>query len=202
MTDPHQTTTPPAAPGRALRTTDAILAAAREILAEAGVRGLTVDGVAARSGVAKTSIYRRFAGKHEIALAILLEIVPTVGRAPDRGDTRRELVDYVERTIRAFRNTTMGAVMKGLVSDLSTDVQLSGAFRVQVIAQRMAATQTILERGINRGEIRPDIDMELAHELLVSPIFYRMFLSGEPLRTRFATQIVDAVLPGLRPPTA
>ncbi len=161
-----------------------------------------MDGVAARSGVAKTSIYRRFAGKHEIALAILLEIVPTVGRAPDRGDTRRELVDYVERTIRAFRNTTMGAVMKGLVSDLSTDVQLSGAFRVQVIAQRMAATQTILERGINRGEIRPDIDMELAHELLVSPIFYRMFLSGEPLRTRFATQIVDAVLPGLRPPTA
>ncbi len=168
----------------------------------ATVIAFTVDGVAARSGVAKTSIYRRFAGKHEIALAILLEIVPTVGRAPDRGDTRRELVDYVERTIRAFRNTTMGAVMKGLVSDLSTDVQLSGAFRVQVIAQRMAATQTILERGINRGEIRPDIDMELAHELLVSPIFYRMFLSGEPLRTRFATQIVDAVLPGLRPPTA
>ncbi|HRC06797.1 MAG TPA: TetR/AcrR family transcriptional regulator [Miltoncostaeales bacterium] len=200
MTQPHQTTTPPPSPGRALRTTDAILAAAREILAEGGVRGLTVEGVAARSGVAKTSIYRRFAGKHEIALAILLEIVPTVGQPRDRGDTRRELVDYIERTIRAFRDTAMGAVLKGLVSDLATDLQLSGAFRVQVIAQRMAATQAILERGIARGEIRPDVNMELAHELLVSPIFYRMFLSGEPLRTVFATQIVDSILPGLRPP--
>lgn len=199
MTDPHQTTTPPPPPGRALRTTDAILAAAREILAEGGVRGLTVEGVSARFGVAKTSIYRRFAGKHEIALAILLEIVPTVGQPRDRGDTRRELVDYIERTIRAW-GTALGAVLKGLVSDLSTDLQLSGAFRVQVIAQRMAATQEILERGISRGEIRPDVDMELAHELLVSPIFYRMFLSGEPLRTAFATQIVDSILPGLRPP--
>lgn len=201
MTEPDQPTTPPHTPGRALRTTDAILAAARELLVEGGVRGLTVEGVAARSGVAKTSIYRRFAGKHEIALAILLEIVPTVGQQRDRADTRRELVEYIERTIKAFRDTTMGAVLKGLVSDLATDLQLSGAFRVQVIAQRMAATQRILERGIDRGEIRPDVDMEMAHELLVSPIFYRMFLSGEPLRTAFAAEIVDAVLPGLRPTT-
>lgn len=198
MTHPDQTATP-APTSRAARTSDAILAAAREILAQGGARALTVEAVSARSGVAKTSIYRRYAGRNEIALAVLLEIVPSIGRTPDLGDTRRELVHHLTRTIRAFRNTTMGAVLKGLVSDLATDTDLSGAFRVQVITHRMAETQAILARGIERGQVRADVDVELAHELLVGPVFYRMFLSGEPLRPTDADVIVAALMPGLAP---
>ncbi len=194
MTSPQQTSSLVPTPSRAERTSAAILAATREIVAEGGVRALTVEGVAARSGVAKTSIYRRWSGRHELALAVLLELVPDPAAAPDFGDLRRELEHHVGRTMKVLRNTPMGRVLRGLVSDLASDLELFAAFRVQVIARRMADTQIILERAIARGEIPPGVDYEFAHELLFGPVYYRLLLSGEPLRAKLATQLVDALL--------
>lgn len=197
MTSPPSHTPLAPALSRAERTSAAILAATREIVAEGGVRALTVEGVAARSGVAKTSIYRRWSGRHELALAVLLELVPDPATVPDFGDVRRELEHHVGRTIRVLRGTPMGRVLRGLVSDLASDLELFAAFRVQVIARRMADTQIILERAIARGEVPPGVDFEFAHELLFGPVYYRLLLSGEPLRTKLATQLVDALLAAL-----
>src|SRR5271169_362407 len=91
------TTTPPAP--RGARSDKAILDATRELLAEGGVRKLTVEGVAARSGVAKTTIYRRWRGKHELALAVLIDMVEQVVATPDLGDTRAELVSFVDAAV-------------------------------------------------------------------------------------------------------
>jgi AcrR family transcriptional regulator len=195
--DPRETVE--SAGSRSARTQAAILEATRELLAKGGVRELTVEGVAARSGVAKSTIYRRYRGKDELALAVLFDMVLTVVTVPDLADTRAELIAFVKGAVRVLGKTLMGTVMQGLVSELSTDSELAVAFRTEVVALRVEEVKRLLERGIERGEVRRDADLGLTHELLFGPVYYRLFLSGEPLDSKLAERIVDAVMPGLRP---
>ena len=187
------TTTTPNAP-RGARSDKAILDATRELLAEGGVRKLTVEGVAARSGVAKTTIYRRWRGKHELALAVLIDMVEQVVATPDLGDTRAELVSFVDAAVQILGTTLMGRVMQGLVSDLAADPALKTAFEDKVVAMRIAEADRLLARGIERGDLRADTDVELAHELLFGPVYYRLLLSGAPLDAGLAGRVVDAVM--------
>jgi AcrR family transcriptional regulator len=179
---------------RSARTDKAILDATREILADGGVGALTVEGVAARSGVAKTTIYRRFSGKHELALAVLIDMVEQFVSTPDLGDTREELVSFVNAAVQILGTTLMGRVMQGLVSDLAADPALAVAFQQKVVALRIAEAERLLERGIERGDLRADTDVELAHELLFGPVYYRLLLSGAPLDPGLAGRIVDATM--------
>jgi AcrR family transcriptional regulator len=178
-------------------TEEKILATTRELLVESGVHGLTVEGVAARSGVAKTTIYRRYRSKHDLALAVLLRMVHDVVAVPDLGDTRAELVTFVGGAVRVLGTTVMGRVMQGLASDLATDAELGRAFREQVVAARLAEVRRLVDRGSARGDLRGDLDYELVHELLFGPVYYRLFLSGAPLKPELAQRIVDAVMPWL-----
>jgi AcrR family transcriptional regulator len=187
------TTTTPNAP-RGARSDKAILDATRELLAEGGVRKLTVEGVAARSGVAKTTIYRRFRGKHELALAVLIDMVEQIVATPDQGDTRAELVSFVDAAVQILGTTLMGRVMQGLVSDLAVDPALAESFEDRVVAIRIAEADRLLTRGIERGDLRADTDVELAHELLFGPVYYRLLLSGAPLDAGLAARVVDAVM--------
>lgn len=176
-------------------TEDAILEATREILAAQGVQGLTIEGVAARSGVAKTTIYRRWRSKHDLALAVLIAMVEQqVQSSHDLGDTRAELVAFVNRAMKILNTTLMGRVMQGLVSDLAADPELARAFRERVVTKRVDELTRILQRGMQRGNIRRDADIEIANELLFGPVYYRLFLSGRTLNKDFAERTVDAFM--------
>ena len=177
------------------RTDAAILAATRELLAERGVEHLTVERVAARAGVAKTTIYRRWRSKDELALAVLLDMVEQIVEVPDLGDVRRELIAFVDGAVMILGSTLMGRVMQGIVSELAANPGLAAAFRERVVSLRVAEVRRLVERGIARGDLRPDADYELAHELLFGPVYYRLLLSGEPLSEDLAERVVDAVLP-------
>jgi AcrR family transcriptional regulator len=174
-----------------------ILDATRALLVEGGVRRLTVEGVAARSGVAKTTIYRRYRSKDELALAVLLRMVEEVVTVPDVGDIRAELIALVGGAVRILGTTVMGSVMQGLVSDLASDPKLGEAFRDQIVSTRLAEVRRLLERGAKRGQLRAGLDPELAHDLLFGPVYYRLLLSGRPLDEALAQRIVDAVLPAM-----
>ena len=182
---------------RATRTEEAILEATRELLIEVGVRGLTIEGVAARAGVAKTTVYRRWKSKEELALAVLFEMVKIVDVA-DLGNIRDELIAFVNFAVRILGKTLMGRVMQGLVSDFASNEELGTAFREQVISKRLAEVHRLIQRGVERGELRPDVDPVLVQELLVGPVYYRHLLSGRKLDGRLAERIVDTVLPGIR----
>ena len=186
-----------ARPGRRSdpRTEQAILAATRELLATNGVRGLTVEGVAARAGVAKTTIYRRYRSKDELALAVLIDMVENVAAVPDLGDSRAELVRFVDRAVQILGSTLMGRVMQGLVSDLADDPALAAAFRERVVGRRVAEIRRIVERGIARGELAPSADPEVLNELLFGPLYYRLLLSGKPLDRKLGERVVSTVLP-------
>jgi len=179
------------------RIRQAILDATRELLAEGGVQGLTVEGVAARADVAKTTIYRRWRSKDELALAVLIDMVEQMASVPDLGNTRAELIWFVDRAVKILRATLMGRVMQGLVSDLAADPALARAFREQVVAVRVAETRRLVERGVARGDLRREADSELVNELLFGPVYYRLLLSGAPLGKDLAERVVDAVWPTL-----
>ncbi|MDX6560813.1 MAG: hypothetical protein QOD65_627 [Gaiellales bacterium] len=177
----------------------AILQATRELLVEGGVRGLTIEKVAARAGVAKTTIYRRWRDKDELALAVVLDMVEQVVMLPELGDTRAELLAFVNAAVEVLGSTLMGRVMQGLVSDLATDPELAQAFRERVVSVRNAEVERLVQRGIARGDLRPDTDAESAHELLIGPVYYRLLLTGQPLDRAFARNTVDAVLRAFAP---
>jgi len=183
-------------PGRPRRmaTEHAILKATREMLARAGVHGLTVEGVAARSGVAKTTIYRRWRSKEDLALAALLEVIRAEPPARHLGSTRAALNGYLGQLIKNVSSRLYGRILRGLISELAVDRQLARGFREQVLARRTATIRELLPRGTERGELRPDLDMALAVDLLLGPIYYRALLSGEPLTTAFVERLVDAVM--------
>lgn len=182
---------------RARPADDAILEATRQLLVELGVRGLTIEGVAARAGVAKTTVYRRWRSKEDLALAVLLEVTEKIVAVPDLGNVRDELIALVDGAVQVLGRTLMGRVMQGLVSDFATDEALGEAFHERVISIRLEEVGHLIDRGIRRGELRSNVDVEMVHELLFGPVNYRLMLTGGELDGQLAERIVDAILPGI-----
>ena len=184
--------------GRAERSRRAILDATRDLLGEEGdVGSLTVEAVAAHSGVAKTTIYRRWRDKWELALdAVMIDMLAGFTNPVDVGDTRKELITFVNSVVKIWSTQPYGPAMQGLVSEIATQPELAREYRERVVDPRRDQLAPVIERGIQRGDLRPDTDVRLVHELLVGPIFYRLLLSGGPLDRKLGTRLVDAILDG------
>jgi AcrR family transcriptional regulator len=186
--------------GRAERSRQAILDATRELLAEGDVGALTIEAVAARSGVAKTTIYRRWRDKWELALdAVMIDMLPGFANPDDVGDTRKELITFVNSVVKIWSTPPFGPAMQALVSEIATQPELAREYRERVVEPRRDQLAPVIERGIRRGDLRPDTDARLVHEFLVGPILYRLLLSGGPLDRKLGTRLVDAILEGLSP---
>jgi AcrR family transcriptional regulator len=188
---------------RVERSRQAILDATLQLLARDGdVGSLTVEAVAARSGVAKTTIYRRWRDKWELALdAVMIDMLPRLDEPVDVGDTRKELLTFINSVVKMLATPPYGQAMQALVSQIATDPDLARVYREQVVEPRHAELTPVIKRGIARGDLRPDTDVRLVHELLVGPIFYRLLFSGAPLDRNLGRRIVDAILAGFAPRT-
>jgi AcrR family transcriptional regulator len=183
---------------RSRRTEAAILDATRALLAEGGVAGLTIEGVAARSGVAKTTIYRRWRDKDELALAVLVDSTESMRTPPDVGDTRKELLTFITT---ATRIITENSTVAGLTSEIATRPELARTYRDRVVDVRLREVGEVIARGIERGDLRADTNVRVFHEMLVGPRFYRLLFSGAPLDRRHANEVVDAVMRAWAPVT-
>ena len=185
---------------RSERSKKAILDATRELLAEdGGVRALTIEAVAARSGVAKTTIYRRWRDKWELALdAAMIDVLNTFDDPVDVGDTRKELFTFVNSAVKTLGSKPYGPAMQGLASEVATDPQLARVYREYVVDPRRRQVQAVIDRGIKRGDLRPDTDPRLVQELLIGTIYFRLLFSGPPFDRKLGTRLVDAILDGFR----
>lgn len=158
-----------------------------------------MERVAARSGVAKTTLYRRFRSKNELALAVLLDSVGDLSTQPYGEDTRTELVRLVDHTVGLLDGTLLGRVLPGLVAEIASDPELATTYRARVVSLRLADVAALVERGVARGELRPDLDPELVTNLLLGPVYYRFLLSGAPMSARFGQDLVTVLAPALEP---
>src|SRR4030081_1275141 len=148
-------------PGRPRRsaTGHAILKATRDILAQGGVHGLTVEGVAERSGIAKTTIYRRARAKEDLARAALLEVIREEPPVRHAGSTKVALNVYLGQLVKNVNSKLYGRILRGLISEMAVDPELARGFREQVLARRIGVIRDVLRRGIERRELRSDLDV-------------------------------------------
>jgi AcrR family transcriptional regulator len=173
----------------------AILEAAREHLVKDGFADLRLEHVAAEAGVGKATIYRRWASKEALALDVLMQLAAPHIAIDDVGDTRFELLAAVENVIRAITGTPFGPVIQALLSQIATNPALGVQFRASIVQASRDEIARVVRRGIARGELRPDVEIEVATELLIGPVYFRLMFGGE-LDSRFAEQVVGALLCG------
>jgi AcrR family transcriptional regulator len=178
-----------------------ILEATRELLSEDGFSDLRLEHVAARAGVGKSTIYRRWGSKEALAQELLAELAAPHIAVAESDDTRTELLAAVVNPMRAVTDTPFGPVIRALLSQIAVNPTLGDPFRATVVQARRDEIARVIARGIARGDLRPDADPELATELLVGPVYFRLMFGGE-LTLAFANRVVDNVLRGYAAPGA
>lgn len=173
----------------------AILDATRDLLVRDGFTKLRLERVAARAGVGKATIYRRWPSKEALALELLFELAAPHIEVTDTGDTRQEFKAVVMNAVRAITDTPFGPVIRALMSQIAGNPSLGDPFREMVVGARREQVEMVVERGVARGDLRPDADGGLATELLVGPVYFRLVFGGR-LDEAFADQVVELVMNG------
>lgn len=180
---------------RSERAHQAILVAARELLMEDGFAAMRLEHVAARAGVGKATIYRRWGSKEALAQELLAHLAAPHIAVVDSENTREELLAAVANPMRAVTETDFGPVIRALLSQIASNPSLGDPFRSTVVQARRTEIARLIKRGIARGDLRPDADVDVATELLVGPVYFRLMFGGV-LDLDFAERVVDSVLRG------
>jgi AcrR family transcriptional regulator len=176
----------------------AIVDATLDLLPEVGLAGLSIEQVAAAAGVGKATIYRRWKSKEELvvdALASMSELLPELAGTSVRDDLVR-LVDH----IRQRHQGPAGQLLMCVSHEGDRFPEMRQRYFELVVAPRRAAVRAVLERGRAAGELRTDIDIEVAELLVTGPMLTAVKLRAETaaLPDDFAERLVDAALAGLR----
>jgi AcrR family transcriptional regulator len=176
-----------------------ILDATRDLLTARGYADLRMEHIAARAGVGKAAIYRRWGSKEALAQELLAELAGPHIEVAETGDTREELLAVVTNPMRAVTDTPFGPIIRSLLSQIATDPRLGDPFRATVVQARRDEVERVIRRGIDRGDLRADADPSIATELLVGPVYFRVMFGGE-LSAGFAASVVDSAMRGLAAP--
>ena len=175
----------------------AILDTTMRLLAEQGYDAMSIEGVAAAAGVGKTTIYRRYPNKRDLVVAALGSAAATFPDRPDSGSARDDILALIRDTFEVMRRTGIGFSMAGtfLVKERDEPMLLA-LFRERVLWPRIELGTRILRRGIERGELRPDIEPEVVLPILVGSTFAR-HIAGLPEDDAWLNAMVDAVWKGI-----
>jgi AcrR family transcriptional regulator len=172
----------------------AILKATLELLADVGFSALTVEGVAARAGVGKATIYRRWPSKLPLVVEAFAEL-PALGDA-DTGDLAEDLKAMLRDYLQLFHTTPLAAVLPSLAGERAHNAELGHLFDPLMKRRRQPLIRA-LERAVARGEVPRDLDLELAADLVVGPVAVRLFFTGARFNPRMVGPMVDLALRGI-----
>jgi AcrR family transcriptional regulator len=168
---------------RSVEADEAILDAALEEYAVHGYDRLTTDGVAARAGVSKATIYRRYGSKLELVTAAMYR-TSDHKPYPDTGSLERDLRTILDHLGDLVNDPVLGSCLRHMAADSITAPDL-GEIHNEFVAERRAGTKQVLQRWVDRGELRAGTDLDLANDLLTGPVFYRHLMSHMRVDRRF-----------------
>lgn len=176
----------------------AICDSAVALLAEVGYERMTVDAVAAHAHASKATIYRRWPGKPQLVVDAMRRRGGS-GAPVDTGTLRGDLLELMRQA--AIAGSEDVDLLSGLISAMRADEELAEQVRTSVIEGKRCSTRDIVQRAIDRGELRPDVDPDLVHEVAPALVFFRVLVCGEPADEAFCAHVVDdVVLPLLHRP--
>jgi AcrR family transcriptional regulator len=173
---------------------DAVLALGEEI----GFGNLTVEGISAQTGVAKTTIYRRWPNVSSLVVdALLVELSP--GAPLELCATARvNLTRTMLNLARAFRGR-QGKILRELICRSQNDAGLQEAIRSRLFAPRRAASRAMVMEGIKQGELRADVDVDVMLDALFGPIYFRLLVPhrGGVISDKYVAALVETVFAGI-----
>jgi AcrR family transcriptional regulator len=177
-----------------------VLVAAQEVVRDAGIDGFTVDEVAHRSGVAKTTIYRHFHNAHHLVVEAL-DCMITPMATPNTGSLHEDLVVLFSQHLSLVADTRLRGMVLGLLAASHQDAELHRVLD-DMNEQRLTPVRTVLELARARGEIRDDVDLDLAIDLIHGPLFLRTMIRQLPMTSEDLEAVIDLVVSALSVPTA
>ncbi len=187
---------------RSARAREAILRATRELLPETGFSRLTIEGIAARAGVGKQTIYRWWPTKGAVVFDALLEDAGATAEdraLPDTGDIGRDLRSVLRATVEELLDPDTDRLQRTITAEIQHDPVLAEELVARLLRPQMQATADRLRAAQDAGQLGADVDVDLAAELLFGPLLHRWLLRTAPLDARYADALVEHVLTGLSP---
>ena len=185
---------------RSKRSHQAILTATREILVEFGVHGLSIEGVAEKAGVGKTTTYRHWISKEDLIAEAFGSIADEI-EIPDTGNAINDLTTVLNGMIGVANDATQSpAAFKKILAGLMESPALLNVYKKQFIVPRRNALKQIIEKGIDRGQIRKDIDIDPLIDIVGGSYFYTVLMNDKPVTVddwleRIKPIIMDGIAP-------
>ncbi|MBW3605036.1 MAG: TetR/AcrR family transcriptional regulator [Actinobacteria bacterium] len=162
-------------------------------LADAGFGGLTVESVAARAGVGKSTIYRHWRDRLDLVADALEQLNRQPGPQPDGGTARKQIEQLVHHFATAMGDPRLSATVPALIEAAERDASIAEFFH-RYNAQRRQTLVDAIAAGIEAGELPGHLDSELTALALIGPILYRRLMTGEPLSTAQVTDLVATAI--------
>ncbi|MEV8630587.1 TetR/AcrR family transcriptional regulator [Streptosporangium sp. NPDC051023] len=180
----------------------AILAAAFELVGEVGYAKLSIEGIAARAGVGKQTIYRWWPSKGAVLFDAFLSFTEgSDGEAvlPDTGDLEADLKTVLRATVAELNDPRYDEPMRALNTEIAHDPELAAAYSERLDGPMREIKKRRLRAAQQAGQLAEDLDLDLAVEMLWGPLLNRWLQRGGPLTPEYADRVVEATLNGLRP---
>ncbi len=185
---------------RSVEAHQAIVAATLALLAEEGYTALSMEAVAARAGVGKATIYRRWRSKTEL-VAEVLKGLRQAEPPPDTGGFRSDVLELATRQLALVRaQPGFGRLAPRLLGDSADDPALHAMALDSMVTPMRAILGDLIARALERGDLRPDIDPEVVTDIIQGSIFYKVLILGEDvsaLDERYTRRVLDELLPGI-----
>ncbi|HEY5890023.1 MAG TPA: TetR/AcrR family transcriptional regulator [Acidimicrobiia bacterium] len=175
-----------------VKVVDAVL----EILNTDGLGGLSIEGIASRAGVSKATIYRRWDCKEDLLVDAIATLVHEV-EVPDSGDIRSDLTTAIAGMTRFVTDTRAGEVFPWLVGEIANRSEIGLRYASSVIGPRRSMIADLIAHAVDRGDLRANLDIDLAVDMLTGPVVIRRML-GRLAETpnAWAENLVNQLLEG------
>ncbi|PCI88246.1 MAG: TetR family transcriptional regulator [Hyphomicrobiales bacterium] len=178
--------------------TNSILRAAIIELAREGYAGLTMEGVTRRAGVGKAALYRRWSGKEDMIIEILLESKLVIIEAPNTGSLEGDVKQYLSEAAKMLRRPLSKKILPDLYSEMTRDTRLGHTIREQVQKPKNKCVIQIVEQAISRKEMAGDANYMLAYDLLAGPLYWHMLINQETADIEFVNRLVRVITTALK----
>ena len=185
---------------RSAEADEAILQAALELMASDGYRALTMEKVRERAGVGKATIYRRYGSKEDLVRAAIIHLNSDIPLPEDTGSIQGDFAATAQVVLEGAAMTGALTLMPRLLAEVVGDAEMHALFFKHLVEPRRRVVREIVARAKARGEVREDVDVQVATDLMVGPFIYRLIMAGgDPAGIGDPVAVLDTLLEGLRP---
>ncbi|MEV0613001.1 TetR/AcrR family transcriptional regulator [Nonomuraea sp. NPDC050404] len=177
--------------------TETIMQAALDLAGEVGYAKLSMEAVAARAGVGKDTIYRRWSSKALLFLDAVLSLPVADLEHPNTGDVVADLRTIMIRAVDLLARPPWGPLYQDLIGEAQHNPEVAAALNERFIQPQAADTLARLKIAREQGQLAPDFDLELAYEILSGPLYFRLLITHEPMTHAYFDRVLHVVFAGM-----